>query len=224
MSGKKVQKIEKPKPISELVLERLRGDIIANRFALGEKISEAQLSELYGVTKAPIRTAYIRLEGEGLLTIQPQSGTFVFHPTVPELRALCELRIALELEALSLALSRNGELLEKQVDAILKEMAWALDQDNHDFYQQLDTRLHLAIVEHADSPLLAETYFGKVNSCFAALRTRFSREQAHNDYSMAEHKTIAESIRNRDSSQAVRLMREHIDYTEKYYRSLLKDD
>lgn len=44
-------KIERPKQVSEPVLERLRNDIIENRFALGEKIPEAQLSELYGVTK-----------------------------------------------------------------------------------------------------------------------------------------------------------------------------
>ena len=83
-----IRKIERPKPVTELVIDRLRADIIENRFKLGEKISETQLAELYGVTKAPVRAAYIRLEAEGLLRVRPQSGTFVFRPTADELRAL----------------------------------------------------------------------------------------------------------------------------------------
>lgn len=218
------KKIEKPRPISELVLERLRNDIIENRFKLGEKISESHLSELYGVTKAPIRTAYIRLAGEGLLSVQPQSGTYVFHPTEQELRALCELRIALELEALSLAMARNHQKLANQVDEILAQMVATLEHNDNDRYQQLDTRLHLSIVEQADSPLLTDTYFARVNSCFAALRTRFSRERAHNDYSMSEHVRIAALIRNNNVPELLALMRAHIGYTEEYYQTLLQSD
>ena len=64
VEAKEIGKIQKPKPVSELVLDRLRSDIIEANFELGEKISEAQLSKLYGVTKAPIRSAYIHLTTE----------------------------------------------------------------------------------------------------------------------------------------------------------------
>ena len=212
-----VARIERPRPVSELVLHRLRDDIIQNRFALGEKLSEAQLSERYGVTKAPIRSAYIRLEGEGLLEIRPQSGTFVFLPTVEELRALCELRTALELEALSLAMARSLDGLSDTCSRICREMEEALRIRSRDRYQILDTELHLSILAHANSPLLDRAYRSQVNGRFAALRYRFSQEQKHNDNSIAEHRALRDAIVAGDGDKARKILRAHIGYTEDYY-------
>ena len=199
------------------MLDRLRQDIIENRFALGEKMSEAQLSELYGVTKAPIRSAYIRLEGEGLIDIRPQNGTFVFRPTADELRALCELRTALEVEAMALALERDPAGLEADIRRILVEMREALKVRAREAYQSLDTEFHLCILGRASSRLLEQTYRSQVNSRFAALRYRFSQDEAHNANSIAEHEALKQAIVRRDVAAAIRLLRDHIAYTERYY-------
>ncbi len=215
-----IPKIERPRPVSELVLERLRQDIIENRFSLGEKISEAQLSELYGVTKAPIRSAYIRLEGEGLIEIRPQNGTFVFRPSVTELHALCELRTALEVEAMAMALERDPQGLEADIRRICTEMHEVLKVRAREAYQELDTELHLCIIGRAQSPLLEQTYRSQVNSRFAALRYRFSQEEAHNSNSLGEHEALKQAIIARDCPAAVRILRTHIAYTERYYSSM----
>jgi len=214
-------KIERPRQVSELVLERLRRDIIENRFSLGEKISEAQLSELYGVTKAPIRSAHIRLQGEGLIDIRPQSGTFVFRPTADELRALCELRTALEIEAVRLAMSRDAVGLEADFLRICNAMDNALRVRSHDIYQQLDTELHLCIIGRAGSPLLDKTYRSQVNSCFAALRWRFSRDEQHTSNSISEHMALREAVVTRDTPKMQALLRAHIGYTENYYARIV---
>lgn len=211
---------ERPRPVSELVLDRLRRDIIENRFELGEKISEAQLSDLYGVTKAPIRSAYIRLEGEGLIDIRAQAGTFVFRPTVEEVRALCELRTALEVEAVRLAMSRDPAGLKADFRRILTAMEEALRVQSRDVYQQLDTELHLAILARARSPLLEKTYRTQVNGRFAALRYRFSQDQRHNANSIAEHRLLRDAVVADDLPELIRLMRAHIGNTEGYYAGL----
>lgn len=216
-----IDRIERPRPVSELVLDRLRKDIIENQFALGEKISEAQLSELYGVTKAPIRSAYIRLEGEGLIEIRPQAGTFVFKPSADELRALCELRTALEIEAMQLAMLRDPAGLEGDFRRICTAMEEALRIKGRDTYQRLDTELHLAILARAFSPLLEKTYGSQVNSRFAALRYRFSQEEKHNANSIAEHRALRDAVVGRDVTEATRLLRAHIGYTEGYYANIM---
>lgn len=213
-------KIERPRPVSELVLDRLRQDIIENRFALGEKISEAQLSELYGVTKAPIRSAYIRLEGEGLIEIRPQNGTFVFRPTGEELRALCELRTALEVEAIGMAMDRDPDGLEADIRRIFIAMQEALKVRARAIYQALDTEFHLCVIGRAQSPLLEQTYRSQVNSRFAALRFRFAGEPAHNANSITEHEALKGAIIARDHDGAVRLLRAHIANTERYYGAM----
>lgn len=217
---RRIAKIERPRPVSELVLDRLRQDIIENRFALGEKISETHLSEVYGVTKAPIRSAYIRLEGEGLIEIRPQNGTFVFRPTAEELRALCELRTALEVEAIALALERDAGGLEADIRRILTQMHEAMRVRDRETYQGLDTEFHLCLISRANSPLMEQTYRAQVNSRFAALRFRFSQDQAHNANSIAEHESLLAAIIQRDREGTVRLLRAHIAYTERYYSTM----
>lgn len=220
---KSLEKIVRPKPVSEVVLERLRADIVNNEFALGEKISEAQLSELYSVTKAPIRSAYIRLEAEGLIEIRAQSGTFVFKPTPQELQALSELRTALELEAISLAMQRSLALLQRSVSEIYDEMVECAGRGAVDEYQKLDTKLHLLFVESARSPFLEETFTSKVNSRFAALRTRFSQQPQHVEHSLAEHKGLRDAINANDADRVKKLLRQHISYSEVYYAGLMGD-
>lgn len=217
-----IEQIIRPKSVSEVVLDRLRQDIVTNVFKLGQKISEANLSEHYNVTKAPIRAAYIRLEAEGLIEIRAQSGTFVFNLSAEELRALAELRTALELEAISLAMTRNLLILQREVSIIYNDMVECAARGDADGYQKLDTDLHMVFVKNSNSPFLAETYFSKVSGRFAALRTRFSQERKHIEHSLAEHKALRDVIVANDLEAARKLLHAHISYSEVYYRGFAK--
>ncbi|NNU62850.1 GntR family transcriptional regulator [Ochrobactrum soli] len=217
-----IQQIIRPKSVSEAVLDQLRSDIVTNKFELGQKISEAQLSELYNVTKAPIRAAYIRLEAEGLIEIRAQAGTFVFNLSAEELQALAELRAALELQAISLAMARNLSPLQREVSANYDEMVKCADSGDADGYQKLDTNLHMLFVQHANSPFLAETYASKVSGRFAALRTRFSQQKKHIEHSLAEHKGLRDAIMAGDIDAATKLLSAHIGYSQVYYRGFAK--
>lgn len=218
----KVMKIERPRQVSEVVLERLRTDIISGHFALGEKISEGQLSENYGVTKAPIRSAVSRLLAEGLVVVQPQSGTYVFKPSVEDLSALCELRIALELEATYLSMKRNYDELLASQTKICDHMKIALEQGAQDKYQRLDTKYHLSFFNYSSSPYLLETYEARVSNAFAALRFRFSQNKAHNEASIQEHREMCDYISERDYVSLAKAQRRHIQNTKTFYQELLE--
>lgn len=218
-----VRKIERPPQVSEVVMEQLRHDIVTGVFALGEKLSETQLAETYGVTKAPVRAAYVRLQSEGLVEIRPQSGTYVFAPSREHLRALCELRIALELEAVRLSMERAEEKLETSVSSVCRQMQDALNSGQQDVYQRLDTAFHLVFFELAQSACLHETYSAKISSAFAALRHRFSQESTHNNASIKEHLAMERCIAERDLASVQDLLRVHIANTEAYYEALLSN-
>ncbi|GLK82889.1 GntR family transcriptional regulator [Ancylobacter defluvii] len=55
----------------------LRGAIIDNDLSPGARISETEIAQHYGVSRQPVREAFIKLANEGLLEIRPQRGTFV---------------------------------------------------------------------------------------------------------------------------------------------------
>ncbi|MDB5473699.1 MAG: GntR family transcriptional regulator [Devosia sp.] len=217
MSGK----IERPRKINEVVLERMRNDIISGAFQLGEKLSEQQLADGYGVTKAPVRAAFGRLQSEGLVEIRAQLGTFVFRPSRDSLTALCELRTALELEAARLSMLRAHGRLSKVVTDIYNQMLTALEHEGRVKYQHLDTSLHLVFFELAQSPYLRATYQAQVSSAFAALRHRFAQARSHNEASIIEHREIVEAVQTNDLSRLRLAVRKHVDHTQAYYDDFL---
>lgn len=61
----------------EMLYEQLRKEIVLLKIQPNTKLSEIQLSERFGTSRAPVRTALNRLSADGLVDIRPQSGTFV---------------------------------------------------------------------------------------------------------------------------------------------------
>ena len=139
--------------------------------------------------------------------MRPQSGTFVFKPSFEELKALCELRTALELEALLLATQRNLPRLQQAMSRICDRMIDALKAQDQNLYQQLDSAFHMAFIENAQSPLLAATFTSRVNGRFSALRYRFSRSAEHNENSISEHLQLRDLIRSGDIDKARKALR-----------------
>jgi DNA-binding GntR family transcriptional regulator len=219
---RKAKPIDRPAALNDLLLTRLRDDIVSGIFALGERLSEEQISRHYGVTRAPVRSTLIKLQSEGLLHIMPQRGAFVFDPTPEEVRALCELRTALELEAARLALQRNRAALAERIAGLIVKMEPYAHDVTNPRYQQLDSDFHLAILEAASSNLLLAAYRQTVHWRFAALRFRLAREREHAARSFDEHKNILELIERNDVEGLQDALRVHIGNTNGYYEALLQ--
>jgi DNA-binding GntR family transcriptional regulator len=218
---RKPKPIDRPVALNELLLTRLRDDIVTGAFALGERLSEEQISRHYGVTRAPVRPTLIKLQSEGLLQILPQRGAFVFDPTPEEVRALCELRTALELEAARLALLRNRTTLAERIAGLIVKMEPYAHDVTNPRYQQLDSDFHLAILESASSNLLLAAYRQTVHWRFAALRFRLAREREHAARSFDEHKAMLDLIMRNDADGLMAALRVHIENTNGYYETLL---
>jgi DNA-binding GntR family transcriptional regulator len=219
--ARKPKPIGRPTALNELLLTRLRDDIVSGVFALGERLSEEQISRHYGVTRAPVRPTLIKLQSEGLLQILPQRGAFVFDPSPEEVRALCELRTALELEAARLALQRNRVALAERIKGLIARMEPYANSVINPRYQQLDSEFHLAILEAASSNLLLGAFRQTVHWRFAALRFRLARQQDHAARSFSEHKNILDLIERDDIEALQAALRVHIENTNGYYESLL---
>src|SRR3546814_2324752 len=103
--------LQRPKSLTTLAVDEIRGRIVRGELGLGAPLSENALALELGVSKTPIREALLQLKMEGLVSIQPQRGSFVFDMTVEEIRQLGELRATLEVTALELAMQRNRAAL-----------------------------------------------------------------------------------------------------------------
>ena len=214
----KVAPIKRPAALNNIMFDRLREDIITGVFAFGIRLSEEMLSKLYGVTKAPVRSALVKLQAEGLLKIEPNRGAFVMDPSPEDVLALCELRVALEMEAARLAMKRDRERLVIELTEIVGRMRPLSQRIKSQAYQTLDFDFHHAFFRAAHSKMLEEAYMSSVRSRFAALMNRLSNHVFLGKKSFEEHVRLLDLVKSNESELLVELLRSHIERMVQYDR------
>lgn len=92
---------------SDRVYERLRDEILDGELAPGAVLAEVEQSTRLGVSRTPVREAFSRLVADGLLAAQSPRVLAVTALTAERIRAVYELRQALESAAAALAARRR---------------------------------------------------------------------------------------------------------------------
>src|SRR6201992_2917075 len=78
----------------------------------GELISEGEVASALGMSRTPVREAFLRLEAEGLLRLYPQRGALVVPVSAEESRSVIEARMILEQFAVGKLVARGPEARE----------------------------------------------------------------------------------------------------------------
>jgi DNA-binding GntR family transcriptional regulator len=89
----------------DLVVRRLRADILSGALAPGERLIEEQLTRRFGTSRAPLREALRLLGQQGLVEHLPRRGVRVVELSSRDIDELFSLRDALEQFALQSALT-----------------------------------------------------------------------------------------------------------------------
>ena len=119
--------------------ERIREAIVSGALEFGEPLSETQIARALGMSKAPVRAAFMELRDKGMVNIVPQSGTYVFSPSEEDVRMLSSFRALLEDEAVRVANRRNGARLWVRLDEAILRMRRAVAIKDWDAYRKADS-------------------------------------------------------------------------------------
>lgn len=219
----KSMKIDLPKSLAQMVATRLRKAIIDGEIGLGENIAEEKLAESFGVSRTPVRDALIQLEQQGLVTIRPKRGSFVFMPTAEDVAMICEYRKMIEVKAMQLAVAHDKETLLTRLNHVVNDMDRAMHGNDSVGYGQLDTDFHQAFVDCARNRYVTDAY-ALVSGQVAALRTHLTRPiERLRELSFDEHKMFVDYVRAGDFSAFQSLMDVHVDRTGEVYMTALSD-
>src|SRR3954454_2601610 len=94
--------------LGEIAYGRVRHAIVRLELAPGAPISEQQLVDEFGLTKAAVRAALARLRADGLVRSAPRRAHVVTPVTLHDVREVYELRLAVEPVAAAAAATRIG--------------------------------------------------------------------------------------------------------------------
>jgi DNA-binding GntR family transcriptional regulator len=207
-------KLDRPRSLTASAKEHIRRAIVEGELAFGSQLSESALALMLGVSKTPVREALLQLKLEGLVDIQPQSGTFVFNPTEAQVREICRFREIVELSALELAIQHDAKGLAQQMTAALKIAKTS--QTPKPLPRDEDAQFHGAILECCGNTYLQAAY-QLIADKIQALRARLSSDDTRIDSCHDTHSGIVKLVRDGDVKKACAELRAHIRSTEESY-------
>jgi DNA-binding GntR family transcriptional regulator len=208
---------------TEQVLNAILEDIESGRLNPGDIIEEAPLMRDLGVSRTPVREAFIQLETAGLIRRLPRKGAVLFKPTLEEFLAILEVHSRLEGQAAGLAARRlsadNAADLEAIVCACEAHAAQKGD-GVPDGYYRLNMRFHEVVALSSGNPFLVELIKTNARKLMAYYRARY-RYPGSIASSAADHRRIATLITDHKRVEAEAAMIEHVQFDQVTVMDLL---
>ncbi|MGP0224715.1 GntR family transcriptional regulator [Paenarthrobacter sp. NCHU4564] len=191
--------------VYQLVLE----GIVTGTFARGSRLRERELSDLYSVSRIPVREAIQRLEQDGFVATFPRRGAVVRQLTLTDVNELFDVRLCLETFAARMAATRvaqgaSGARLEELMEASNA----AIDDGRMDDVTLISAQLHTEIVRLSGNRLLMESVkplFGRMRWIFGLAHNRSHELQRD------EHTQLCSAILQGRPELAYSLAYSHIE-------------
>lgn len=195
---------------ADYVYQELRHRIITKQLKPGQRLPEVNIAVQMGVSRTPVREALRRLASEGLVLIIPNSGARLASPTRREMEDTYAVREQLECIAVSISATRISDRNLRRLDDAILEEEKAFEERNLELYLEVNENFHRIIAESSGNRVLAEyveNILARTNAYIVFYDPFYDIE---NNPSIAQHKGIAQALKEKEREKAVELMREHL--------------
>jgi DNA-binding GntR family transcriptional regulator len=191
--------------------DRLREAIVRVELPPGTPVSEAQLVERFGFTKASVRAALARLRAEGLVAAEPRRGHVVAPLTMRDVLEIYDLRLALEPAAAEAAAGRMDAGEAARLSKLAEREFDIGDPNALQRFLAANREIHLAIVQAAGNQraaaiverLLDDSERARILALRAGAAGGGRRART-------EQQAVLAAIADRDGARARQLMAEAI--------------
>lgn len=191
------------------IFDAVKSAIVQLQLRPGHLLSEAELARQMGVSRQPVREAFIKLAEAGLVEVRPQRGTFVKLISIHEVRNSRFLREAIELAVVRKAAGEIDSAGVAELRHLLRAQEVALSGRLLEF-MRLDDEFHAAIAAHAG----VEHAWRHVVSLKAQLdRVRFLGfpDATPRPQVVMQHGAIVDAIERQDAEAASAMMWKHLN-------------
>ncbi len=202
----------------QAIVEFLLKDIVQGRLQPGQHLVAQALAERFGVSHTPIREALMALAGSGVVDLLPNRGAVVRRLTSVEIREICQVRCALECEAVRSACGRIDRAALLSVQEVLRGLMDRESPDRHGSIQEaraVDSQLHDLVAASCGNAFLVKE-INRLKILFRTFRdASWEHVESRHDYrrfaeEAREHLEIVEALLTGDRKRAVRAMARHI--------------
>lgn len=197
-------------PAYELLSDKLRDQIISGELPAGTKLTIAMVASRYGVSQMPVREAFQRLCGEGLITLHPHRGATVRSIDAAFVQSIYDLRGAIEA-----LLGRLGapHLMPEDLDrlqVVHADITQAVAANDIKRIVELNNQFHHLIYRHSGNTE-ALRLFEQYSALVGSLRSRFGFGAGRLQTIILQHASILGALRAHDVPLLEHLLRAHCE-------------
>jgi DNA-binding GntR family transcriptional regulator len=204
---------EQPVTSADKTFFQLRKEIVEGDISPGTKLSEAELSTKYSVSRAVVREAINRLETCHLVERKANVGARVVSLTPIGLVELYQVRESLEGMAARLAAKNMSDEEINDLQLLLSTHSQKV-QSEESYYQEAgDVDFHYRIILGSKNEHLISLLVNGLYHLIRMYRVQLGMAGPRVTTAFDEHKHIVQAIANRDEELAEMLMRRHITYS-----------
>lgn len=196
--------------LNQRVYRQVRDLVVSGEIRPGTQLEEQALASRMGVSRTPLREAIAQLVTEGLVENRPYRGNFVRAFTPQQVRDLYEVRKALEICAVRLAVPRLNEQRLEVLREILADVQRALEAGELTWYGTADRRFHNMLASYSENQTLIEC-LERLGFQIQIVRTIANDDPVVVRRTAIERPRILAALEARDADRAAQLMQEHIE-------------
>ncbi|MGD9866231.1 MAG: GntR family transcriptional regulator [Pseudodonghicola sp.] len=188
--------------------QAIRSGILSGRFPAGSFIEEAQICDLAGVSRTPVREAFNRLSAEGVVEQLPRRGAMVRQVTARELTELYEVRKLIEGHALrKLCAERRGTPARMYELLALMDATPVEDIPRH---VELNGAFHHALVESSGNAAMTRIYSGLHASVLRVALSAMALDVERSASIQAEHRALVQALDDHDAETGLAILEKHL--------------
>lgn len=197
-------------PAKERVYQYVRNIIVEGKVAGGTFIEEQDISAKIGVSRTPVREAFLRLEAERFLDLIPRRGALVRQVTADELINVYEVRRLIEIYAARRICEDLSLDLPKGMDELISAMQKAADEGDYLEHIQIDMEFHRRLVATTHNEVFLEMYDGLQGRRLPVAYAAFKTNPKRSTILMAQHHALWKALQNRNGDEAEEILKEHL--------------
>ncbi len=199
---------EKREYAREYVVRVLRHNIINLNLKPGQLVSENEIAEVLGISRTPVREAFIELSKESLVEIYPQKGTCISPIDMDVVEETRFLRCAVEKAIVQLCCDVLSHSDIVHLEENVRQQELCVERQNYKYLHFLDNSFHEYLFKACNKKMI----YGLIKSAMA----QFDRVRILNllemdmEVTVKEHKQILEAIKNKEKEMAEKFMEQHL--------------
>lgn len=205
-----ILQIEEVKLLRDKIAETIRNAIVEGKIKPGERLMEPEVAKLLGVSRTPLREAFLQLESEGFMVVTPRKGAVVSELSVKDAEDTYIIKSELEALAAKLTVLNADDNLIAQLENLNNLMQKTTEDNKKDYKQFLtyNAEFHKILTEACGNEKLIR-YINLLRKQTLRYNFIYLSILSHFNQSIKEHKEIIEAIREKNVASVEQLVKNH---------------